>query len=74
MPGSSVQTVRTSEKYAVIENLASDQTYTVSVAAAVSASGSLMAGPSSSSIMAPSSSKQMSCAMYPNTCTAINFR
>jgi len=55
MSGSSVQIVRTSERYAVIENLSSAETYTVSVAAAVSASGNLIAGPSSSSITAPSS-------------------
>jgi len=76
MSGSSVQTVRTSEMYAVIENLSSDETYTVSVAAAVSASGNLMVGPSSSSIMAPSSGK---CNCYnssrkPLTQICINFR
>ena len=57
MSGSSAQTVHTSEKFAVIENLVSDETYTVSVAAAVNASGGLMTGPSSSSVMAPSSGK-----------------
>ena len=57
MSRSSVQTVNTSEKFAVIENIVSDETYTVSVAAAIIASGGLMTGPSSSSVMAPSSGK-----------------